>query len=100
MVKNERSSRRAVPYVFTLYIAGASPNSSKAIFNLKAFFEEHLKGSYDLEIIDVHQQPHVVKSVDIIAMPLLIKQLPLPRRKFIGSMSDNSKLLESLNLEH
>ena len=88
------------PYVFTLYITGASPNSSRAVDNLKAFFEKYLKNDYELQIIDVYQQPQVVKSVDIIAMPLLIKQFPLPKRKFIGDMSNNSKLLESLNLVH
>lgn len=99
MRKSERNNITAVPYIFTLYIAGASPNSSRAVYNLKAFFDKHLKNDYELQIIDVYQQPQIVKSVDIIAMPLLIKQFPLPRRRFIGTMSDNTKLLESLNLE-
>ena len=86
------------PYVFRLYITGASPNSSRAMSNLKAFFEKYLKDQYELQIIDVYQQPHIAKSVDIIAMPLLIKKFPLPERRFIGDMSNNEKLLKSLNL--
>jgi circadian clock protein KaiB len=99
MRENDQNNKRAAPYVFTLYIAGASSNSSRAVYNLKTFFEKHLKNGYELQVIDVYQQPQIVKSVDIIAMPLLIKQFPLPRRRFIGTMSDNTKLLESLNLE-
>ena len=86
------------PYVFRLYITGASPNSLRAVNNLKAFLEQHLEGLYDLQIIDVYQLPHIVKSVDIIAMPLLIKKCPLPERRFIGDMSNSNKLLQSLNL--
>lgn len=96
MGKPDANKTRDVPYVFTLYIAGASPNSSRAVNNLKEFFKTHLKNDYELQIIDVYQQPHIVKSVDIVAMPLLVKQLPLPIRKYIGNMSNNSKLLESL----
>ena len=98
MRKSDRNKAGPATYVFTLYIAGASPNSSRAINNLKAFFEKYIKDEYELQIIDVYQEPQVVKSVDIIAMPLLIKQFPLPRRKFIGNMSNNAKLLETLNL--
>jgi circadian clock protein KaiB len=86
------------PYVFRLYITGASPNSLRAVNNLKAFLEHHLKDQYDLQIVDVYQLPHIVKSVDIIAMPLLIKKCPLPERRFIGDMSNSDKLLKSLNL--
>jgi len=87
------------PYVFRLYITGASPNSLRAVNNLKVFLENHLKDQYDLQIVDIYQLPHVVKSVDIIAMPLLIKKCPLPERRFIGDMSNSDKLLKSLNLE-
>ena len=85
-------------YVFRLYITGASPNSSRAITNLKAFFEKYLKSRYDLQIIDVYQQPQIAKSVDIIALPLLIKKFPLPERRLIGDMSNSEKIFKSLNL--
>ena len=100
MRKAERYINETQPYVFALYITGASPNSSKAVNNLKSFFEKYLKNQYELQIIDVYQQPHIVKSVDIIAMPLLIKKHPLPERRFIGNMANSDKLLESLNLEY
>ena len=85
-------------YVFRLYITGASPNSSRAITNLKAFFEKYLKSRYDLQIIDVYQQPQIAKSVDIIALPLLVKKFPLPERRMIGDMSNSEKIFKSLNL--
>lgn len=88
------------PYVFRLYITGASPNSSRAVHNLKAFFEKYLANRYQLQIIDVYQQPHIVKSVDIIALPLLVKEFPLPERRLIGDMSDSDKLLKCLNLDY
>jgi|SRR5687768_10975906 len=98
MKKVARKDVETEPYVFRLYITGASPNSLRAVNNLKAFLEQHLEGLYDLQVIDVYQLPHIVKSVDIIAMPLLIKKCPLPERRFIGDMSNSDKLLQSLNL--
>jgi len=98
MKRSAQKDMETEPYVFRLYITGASPNSLRAVNNLKAFLEDHLKNQYDLQIVDVYQQPHIVKSVDIIAMPLLIKKNPLPERRFIGDMSNNDKLLKSLNL--
>jgi circadian clock protein KaiB len=86
------------PHVFQLYITGASPNSSRAITNLKIFFEKNLKSRYELQIIDVYQQPQVAKSVDIIALPLLIRKLPLPERRLIGDMSNEEKILKKLGL--
>ncbi len=86
------------PHIFRLYITGASPNSSRAISNLKIFFEKHMKAKYDLQIIDVYQQPQIAKSVDIIALPLLIRKLPLPERRLIGDMSNEKKVMKSLGI--
>jgi circadian clock protein KaiB len=83
-------------YIFRLYVTGASANSSRAISNLKELFEKHLHGRYELQIIDVYQQPHIARNVDIIALPLLIKKLPLPERRLIGDMSNSDKILNSL----
>ena len=85
-------------YVFQLYVAGASPNSSRAIANLREVCETHLKGKYRLEIIDVYQQAERAKLEALVALPLLVKRLPLPERKFIGDLSDQSKLLTGLGL--
>jgi circadian clock protein KaiB len=90
------------PYIFHLYITGASPNSSRAITNFKDLCESSLKGKYELSIIDVYQQPHIAKGVDIIALPLLVRKLPLPERRVIGDLSDKEKVigyLGILNLE-
>ena len=93
---SEAKNKREDSYIFRLYVTGASPNSSRAITNLKVFFEKYLKGRYELQIIDVYQQPQIAKNVDIIALPLLIKKLPLPERRLIGDMSNSDKILNSL----
>ena len=86
------------PYIFRLYIIGASPNSSRAVSNLKIFFEKYLENRYKLQIVDVYQQPQIAKSVDIVALPLLIKNFPLPQKRLIGDMSNSDKMLKSLDL--
>jgi circadian clock protein KaiB len=82
-----------------LYIAGASPNSVKAINNLRIICETHLKGRYRLDIIDVYQRPLIAKDEQVVALPLLIKTSPLPIRRLIGNMSDTEKVLKGLSLE-
>jgi circadian clock protein KaiB len=85
-------------YVLRLYVAGMNPQSSQAIQNITRICEEHLKGRYDLQIIDIYQQPALAQSEQIIAVPTLIKKLPLPLRKFIGNMADNGRILIGLDL--
>jgi circadian clock protein KaiB len=85
-------------YILKLYITGATPRSTKAIMNIRKICEEHLKGRYELEIIDIFQQPVLAKGEQIIAAPTLIKKLPLPLRRFIGDMSDADKILVGLDL--
>lgn len=85
-------------YVLKLYVTGMTPRSSKAIMNIRRICEEHLKGRYELEVIDIYQQPILAKGEQIIAAPTLIKKLPLPIRKFIGDMSDTERILLGLDL--
>ena len=85
-------------YVLKLYITGATPRSTKAIMNIRQICEEHLQGRYELDIIDIFQQPVLAKGEQIIAAPTLIKKLPLPLRRFIGDMSDTDKILLGLDL--
>jgi circadian clock protein KaiB len=85
-------------YILRLYITGATPNSVKAINNTKAFCEKYLKGHYDLEVIDIYQQPLVAKSEQIIALPLLIKLSPPPLKRLIGNMSDTEKMKKGLEI--
>ena len=93
-----QEEERNLPYIFSLYITGASPNSSRAITNFKNLCESYLKDQYELNIIDVYQQPHIAKSVDIIALPLLVRKLPLPERRLIGDMSDKEKVIRNLGI--
>ncbi len=84
--------------VLKLYITSATPRSVKAIMNIRRICEEHLQGRYELEIIDIFQQPVLAEGEQIIAAPTLIKKLPLPLRRFIGDMSDTDKILIGLDL--
>jgi circadian clock protein KaiB len=86
-------------YVLRLYVAGTTPKSSQAILNIKQICEEHLKGRYELQVIDVYQQPVLAKGEQIIAAPTLIKKLPPPLRRFIGSMADVERILVGLDLK-
>ncbi len=85
-------------YQLRLYVTGASPASVRAINNLQVILEKYLKGRYELEIIDVHQQPELVQLADVTAVPVLIKSRPLPVRKLVGDMSDRERVLRGLNL--
>jgi circadian clock protein KaiB len=85
-------------YVLKLYITGVTPKSTRAIQNVKRICEEHLKGRYILEIVDVYQQPEQARSENIIAAPTLIKRLPAPLRKMIGDMANTERILIGLDL--
>ncbi len=85
-------------YNLRLFVTGASPVSVRAISNIKKICEEHLKDRYELEIIDVYQQPMLVKDEDITAVPVLIKKLPLPKKRMVGDMSNKNKVLKGLGL--
>ena len=85
-------------YVLRLFITGASPNSSRAITNLKNICEANIPGDYSLEIIDVYQSHDIAESEGLIALPMLIKKYPLPERRMIGDMSNTEKVLSGLGL--
>lgn len=86
-------------YVLKLYIAGTSAKSNEAITNLKRICEEHLKGRYELEVIDIYQHPTLTQHEQIVAVPTLIKKLPPPLRRFIGSMADADRILVGFDLK-
>jgi len=85
-------------YVLRLYIAGQAPKSVLAIANIKNICEEHLQGLYELVVIDLYQQPQLAQGDQIIAVPTLIKKLPLPLRRIIGDMSKTERVLVGLDL--
>ncbi|HXO74388.1 MAG TPA: circadian clock KaiB family protein [Puia sp.] len=96
---NERQGSGKEPtYVFHLFVAGASPNSTRAIANLQGICEQYLKGRYVLEVVDVYQQAERAKKEELVALPMLIKRSPSPERKFIGDLSDRPKVLKGLGL--
>ena len=85
-------------YVLRLYVTGMTPQSVRAIANVKIICEEHLQGHYELEVIDLYQQPQLAEGEQIIAAPTLIKKLPLPLRRIIGDMSKTERVLVGLDL--
>lgn len=85
-------------YILRLYVTGITPKSQQAIANVKRICEEHLKGRYELEIIDIYQQPALARGEQIVATPTLIKKIPVPLRRFIGDMADTEKILFGLDL--
>lgn len=86
-------------HVFRLYVTGMTPKSTRAIANVRKLCETYLAGRYELNVIDIYQQPNLAKEEQIIATPTLIKKLPLPFRRFIGDMSDTERLLAGIGLE-
>jgi circadian clock protein KaiB len=86
-------------YVLRLYVAGTSRKSSRAIQNLRKLLKQYGNEQYDLQIIDIYQQPIFAKDGQIVAAPTLVKELPLPLQKFIGDLSNSERLLAALNLE-
>jgi circadian clock protein KaiB len=91
-------SPRGDRYILRLYVTGMTSRSSRAVSNLKAICDEYLEGRYDLEVIDIYQQPVLTKGEQIIAAPTLIKKLPLPMRRIIGDMSNRERVLLGLDL--
>lgn len=85
-------------YVLRLYVSGVSPKSIRAITNVKKMCEDHLAGRYELEVIDVYQKPTLAAGEQIVAVPTLIKQLPIPLQRLIGDMSNVTQVLLGIDL--
>jgi len=92
-----RKSRRE-HYILKLFVTGSTPRSLHAIAQVKALCEEELAGRYTLEVIDVHQEPHLAEKDQIVALPTLLKTLPAPLRKVLGSFSEREKILAVLGV--
>ena len=105
MPDDNRISGRILPpnvdgkYVLKLYVTGMTPRSRAAIKNIKDMCEKHLKDRYELEIVDIYQQPELAKSEQLIAAPTLVKKLPLPLRRLIGDMSQSERILVALAIK-
>jgi circadian clock protein KaiB len=82
-----------------LYVAGQTPKSLQAFANLKNICEEHLKGKYRIEIIDLIENPKLARGDQILAIPTLVRKLPQPIRKIIGDLSDTERVLVGLDVK-
>ena len=85
-------------YVLRLYVTGATVRSLRAIANLKAICEEYLKGRYDLEVVDIYRRPALLRRDQIVAVPTLVKRLPVPQRLLVGDLSRTEQVLQGLGL--
>ena len=86
-------------YILRLYVSGILQNSVRAIKNINHICATYLKGSYELEVIDINQQPMLVINEQIIVIPVLIVKKPLPEKRLIGDLSNTEKVLEILDIK-
>ncbi len=91
--------REKKKYLLKLYVAGITPRSEGAVTSITNICKEHLRNRYRLDVIDIYQQPELAKEAQIVAAPTLIKLLPAPPRRFIGSMVDAERILLGLDLK-
>jgi circadian clock protein KaiB len=84
--------------VLRLYISGPTPRSAQAIVNVRQLCEANLPGRYELTVVDLSQSPALASRHQIIAAPTLVRELPLPERKFIGDMSNSARILRGLDV--
>ena len=94
----DEAARSDERYVLRLFVTGMTTRSARAIKNLRTICDEYLEGRYDLEVVDIYQQPILASKEQIIAAPTLIKNLPLPMRRIIGDMSNRERVLLGLDL--
>jgi circadian clock protein KaiB len=99
LLKKATRKAKRQKFVLRLYIAGMTPRSREALRTVAAICAEELAGQCDLEVIDLYEQPTLAQGEQIVAIPTLIKKLPAPLRRFIGSMADKEKILVGLDLQ-
>ena len=85
-------------YSLRLYITGQTPRSAGSVQNLKNVCDQYLAGHFELEVIDIYQQPELAQKAQIIAAPTLVKSLPLPLRRLVGDLSNRRRVLMGLDL--
>jgi circadian clock protein KaiB len=85
-------------FILRLYVTGMMPYSSRAITTLRCLCEKYLSGRYDLDVIDLYQHPEMARGAEIVVIPTLIKEQPLPVRRIIGDLSDEDRVLKGLDL--
>lgn len=85
-------------YHLSLYITGTSARSARAVVHVRDLCERHLKGRYELDVVDIAQHPEVARGEQLVAVPTLIRRQPLPLCRFVGDMSGNERLMRGLNI--
>ena len=94
----DESAATVERYVLRLFVSGMTPRSTRAVQNVRSICEKHLQGRYDLEVIDIYQQPTLARGEQIIAAPTLVKKSPAPLRYIIGDLSSTERVLRGLDL--
>ncbi|MDY6988502.1 MAG: circadian clock KaiB family protein [Thermodesulfobacteriota bacterium] len=97
--KEAKTAPKGEKWELRLYVAGQTPNCVKAFSNLKEICEEHLKGKYTIEVIDLLESPKLAKGDQITAIPTLIRKLPEPVRKIVGNLSKTERVLVGLDVK-
>ncbi len=102
--RNSLDGERQTPegeekWCLRLYVAGRTPRCVAALGNLKKFCEEYMAGRYEIEVVDLLENPRLAKDDQIIAIPTLVRKLPAPLRKVIGNLSDTERMLVGLELK-
>lgn len=85
-------------WVLLLYVAGMTPEASRALSNLEAICKEHLSGRYSVEVIDLKERPDAASADQIYAVPTLVRIIPTPMRRIVGDLSDKDKVMRGLDL--
>lgn len=98
-VKSPQRKKTSEYYILKLYIAGHSAKSGNTIANIKKICEENLKGLYELDVIDLYQQPQLAQGEQIVAVPTLVRKLPPPLRRIIGDLSNSDRVLVGLDIK-
>ena len=96
--KIKKAKKKIESWELKLYVAGNTHKSVTALANLKKYCEEHLKGKYRIEVIDLMVHPQLAEGDQILAIPTLVRKVPVPIRKIIGDLSNEEKVLVGLNI--
>jgi circadian clock protein KaiB len=96
----KRTAKRAsTRYALRLYITGQTPRSRRSVENLRALCDKYISGQFDLEVVDIYQQPAMAAAGQIIAAPTLIKTMPPPLRRLVGDFSDQNRVILGLDIK-
>jgi circadian clock protein KaiB len=98
-VRKRAAKRSSARYALRLYITGQTPRSLQSVENLRALCDKYLPNQFDLEVVDIYQQPAMAAAGQIIAAPTLIKSMPLPLRRLVGDFSDQNRVILGLDIK-